>query len=167
MSRPQDAPALPQAQRWAQTDDVLQNALLRLLRSLQKVQPASVRDFLGLAALEIRRELLDLARHFYGSQGVGANHASQAAGSDRSADVPEPEAQTDDPDDLERWQAFHEGVEGLPIEEREVVSLIYYHGLTQVEVANLFQLGERTIRRRWESALVILHRRLHDQGESR
>src|SRR5580692_10001775 len=55
----------PQVKRWAQTDDVLQNALLRLLRSLQKVEPASVRDFLGLAAVEMRRELLDLARHFH------------------------------------------------------------------------------------------------------
>ena len=157
----------PQVQRRAQTDDVLQNALLRLLRSLQSVKPASVHDFLGLAALEIRRECLDLARHFCGPQGVGANHASQGAGSDRTGVVPEPVAQTDDPDDLERWQAFHEGVEGLPVEEREVVNLIYYHGWTQAEAAYLFQVSERTIRRRWESALVKLHRRLNHQEPDR
>ena len=52
--------------------------------------------------------------------------------------------------------AFHEGVACLPAEEREVVSLIFYHGWTQVEVADLFQINERTVRRPWESALVKL-----------
>jgi RNA polymerase sigma-70 factor (ECF subfamily) len=66
----------PQVQRWAQSEDVLQNALLRLLRSLQNLKPASVREFMGLAALEMRRELLTLARHFYSPHGIGANHAS-------------------------------------------------------------------------------------------
>src|ERR1051326_1878602 len=67
----------PSVQRWAETDDVLQNALLRLLRALQEVWPSSTREFLGLAAAQMRRELLDLARHFYGPQGEGAHHASQ------------------------------------------------------------------------------------------
>jgi RNA polymerase sigma-70 factor (ECF subfamily) len=125
------------------------------------VEPASVRDFLGLAALEMRRELLDLARHFNGPLGIGANHESHGAGSDSALIASEHVAPEDDQDDLERWQAFHEGVEALPAEEREVVSLIYYHGWTQVEVAELLQAGERTIRRRWESALVKLHRRLN------
>ena len=64
-----------------------------------------------------------------------------------------------------RWQAFHEGVEGLPAEEREVVNLIFYHGWTQIEVAHLFESSERTIRRRWESALVKLHQRLKLPGQ--
>jgi len=153
----------PQVQRWAQTDDVLQNALLRLLRSLQKLEPASVRVFLGLAAVEMRRELLDLARHFYGPLGLGANHASHSPVSNPvvAEHLPAPH---EDLDDLEQWQAFHEGVEGLPAEEREVVSLIFYHGWTQAEVAQLFQASERTIRRRWETALLTLHQRLNLHG---
>src|SRR5438445_6691932 len=74
----------PGVQRWAETDDVLQNALLRLLRALNEVQPSSAREFLGLAATQIRRELLDLARHFYGPHGTGANYASRA-GDDSAA----------------------------------------------------------------------------------
>src|SRR5438270_11169773 len=54
----------PGVKRYAETDDVLQNSLLRLLRALDDVQPTSTREFLGLAATQIRRELLDLARHF-------------------------------------------------------------------------------------------------------
>src|SRR5436305_216630 len=40
----------PGVRRWAETDDVLQNALIRLLRTLEAVRPATPRDFLGLAA---------------------------------------------------------------------------------------------------------------------
>ncbi len=66
----------PRVRRWEDTDDVLQNALLRLLRALQSVAPATVADFFRLATRQLRRELLDLARHYYGPQGLGANHAS-------------------------------------------------------------------------------------------
>jgi RNA polymerase sigma-70 factor (ECF subfamily) len=45
-----------------QKDDVLQNALIRLTRALRQETPASVRDFFGLAAVHLRRELIDLAR---------------------------------------------------------------------------------------------------------
>src|SRR5947209_2117063 len=61
----------PGVRRWAQTGDVLQSALVRLLRALAEVRPASAREFLGLAAEQIRRELLDLARHYYGPRGPG------------------------------------------------------------------------------------------------
>src|SRR5439155_19924909 len=65
--------------RWEQTDDVLQNALVRLHRSLQDVTPPSLRDFYRLAALQVRRELIDLARHYFGPQGRGRRHQTNAA----------------------------------------------------------------------------------------
>src|ERR1700722_6951882 len=52
----------PLVRRWEQTDDVLQNAMLRLYRALLDVHPESLRHFYNLAAQQIRRELLDLAR---------------------------------------------------------------------------------------------------------
>jgi RNA polymerase sigma-70 factor (ECF subfamily) len=151
----------PSVQRWAQTDDVLQNALLRLLRALQEVRPNSVRDFFGLAAEQIRRELLDLARQFNGRDGVGANHASDGDRQDWPPAV-EPRAATDDVHDLERWTAFHQGVADLPDQEREVVALVFYHGWSQTQVAELLGLSVRTVQRRWRSALRALHCYLHD-----
>src|SRR5438445_7859908 len=59
--------------RWELTDDVLQNALLRLWTALGKVIPRDARDFYALAALQIRRELIDLARRYYGPKGMAAN----------------------------------------------------------------------------------------------
>src|SRR5436305_12717616 len=52
----------PNVKRWADTDDVLQDALVRLLRTLQVVRPPSTQDYFNLAAVHLRRQLLDLAR---------------------------------------------------------------------------------------------------------
>lgn len=146
----------PDVHRWAETGDVLQNALLRLLRALEQVRPSSVRDFFGLAAEQMRRELLDLARHFHGPEGLAAHHRSwMNHGKDESSRL-EPAEPSADAEEFEKWEAFHEGVEQLPADERETVGLIYYHGWTQQAVADLFQVSVRTVQRRWESALVKL-----------
>jgi RNA polymerase sigma-70 factor (ECF subfamily) len=157
----------PGVRRWVQTDDVLQSAVLRLLRALQEVRPESTRDFFRLAAEQMRRELLDLARHYYGPHGQGAHHASHGSGDGGSTPAHEPPDPADDPDELERWCAFHREVEGLPAEEREVVGLIFYHGWKQADVAELFGVSERTVRRRWEAALAKLHHILTDEGRDR
>jgi RNA polymerase sigma-70 factor (ECF subfamily) len=154
----------PNVRRWAETGDVLQNALMRLLRSLEKVEIDSTRAFFGLAAEHIRRELLDLARHYYGREGVGANHASHAALPAEAPQGPDPADRTVAPDDLERWCNFHQAVAGLPTEEREVVGLVFYHHWSQAQVAELLQVSERTVRRYWQSALRKLHHLLRDAG---
>ena len=146
----------PNVRRWAETGDVLQGALVRLLRTLEKLEPTSTRAFFGLAAEHIRRELLDLARHYDGPLGIGANHASAVRNGAEAAPAPEPADRAEPAEDLERWARFHEGVAQLPAEEREVVGLVFYHGWTQAEVAALFQVSERTVRRWWQSALLRL-----------
>jgi RNA polymerase sigma-70 factor (ECF subfamily) len=152
----------PGVRRWAETGDVLQNALLRLLRALQEVRPETVRGFYGLAAEQLRRELLDLARHYQGPHGLAANHASLPPG-DGSAAAPEPHDRDSDPAEIERWCAFHEGVGNLPAEQREVVGLVFYHGWTQEEVANLFGVDVRTVQRRWQAALLRLRELLRGE----
>jgi hypothetical protein len=69
----------PTVRRWADTGDVLQSALVRLLGALKQVDVPSTRAFFGLAAEQMRRELLDLARHFHGPHGYGARHAAPLA----------------------------------------------------------------------------------------
>ena len=64
----------PHVKRWEQTDDVLQASIIRLHRSLTQTQPDSVKGLIGLAAVQTRRTLIDLARHYYGVYGHGAHH---------------------------------------------------------------------------------------------
>jgi RNA polymerase sigma factor (sigma-70 family) len=147
----------PGVRRWAQTDDVLQNALLRLLRALEEVQPATVRDFFALTTEQIRRELLDLARHYFGPQGLGARHATHAGGEHASSPAYDRPDQSHEPSALAAWREFHEQVRELPDEEREVVGLLFYQELTQAEAAAVLHVTVRTVQRRWHAALLKLH----------
>jgi RNA polymerase sigma factor (sigma-70 family) len=143
--------------RWVETDDVLQNALVRLLAALKSVQPQTPREFFALASLQIRRELIDLARHFYGPQGIGAHHDSEPP-ADSSDGGRDPVDDRQEPDSLARWSELHELIGKLPDEEREVVGALFYQGLTQPEAAELLNLSLRTVQRRWHDALCRLHR---------
>ena len=157
----------PNVHRWEQTDDVLQNAAIRLHRTLQQLTVQTPLDFFRLAALNIRRELLDLAKHYYGPQGQGAHHATWSPG-DSSATrsdsgLAAPPDPSGDPARLAAWGEFHEQIGSLPDEEREVFDLIWYQGLSQAEAAELLNVSERTIKRRWQAARLKLHEAM--QGE--
>jgi RNA polymerase sigma-70 factor (ECF subfamily) len=152
----------PRVKRWEQTDDVFQNAVMRLYRSLGQITPKTVPDFFRLAALNIRRELLDLVKHYYGPQGKGAKHASVAGGDqENSRPAYDQNDDTLEPTRLAVWQEFHQKVEGLPDDERETFDLLWYQGLTQAEAAEILKVTERTVKRRWQSARLMLHEALH------
>lgn len=144
----------PRVARWSDAEDVIQNASLRLVRALREVRPDSMRALYALATTQIRRELLDMAKSYFGKEGLGANYAS-VAGSESAAGLPDPETGTEDAE-FAKWVRFHEEVEKLPTDEREVVGLTFYHGLTQPEIAELLQISERTVQRRWQSAVARL-----------
>ena len=152
----------PRLKRWEETDDVFVNAMLRLNQALAATTPTSVRHFFRLASLQIRRELIDLVRHYYGPRGLGARHATEALRQDTQGQTPqhEPEATTHDPGDIAAWGEFHEHVEQLPDNDREVFELLWYHEVTQVEAAELLQVNRRTVIRRWQSACLQLHEQM-------
>jgi RNA polymerase sigma-70 factor (ECF subfamily) len=146
-------------QRWENTDDVLQNALIRLHRALQTITPPTLGDFYRLATLQIRRELLDLARHYYGPEGAAARQASVSV----TGSAGEPTNASLEPSRLLAWTEFHQQVQELPEEEREVFDLIWYQGLAQTEAAEVLNVCARTVKRRWQAACLKLHDRLHGQ----
>jgi RNA polymerase sigma-70 factor (ECF subfamily) len=138
--------AYPNVRECTETGDVYNTSLVRLLNTLKKIDPlpATTRDFFNLAAVHVRRELIDLARHYKNKRWL-------------PLDAPAGEAARDEPaapvaDKMERWEQFHEAVERLPVEEREVVGLVFYHGWKQQEIADLFQVNVKTIQRRWATA---------------
>jgi RNA polymerase sigma-70 factor (ECF subfamily) len=144
--------AFPQLRRWEQTQDVLQNATLRLLTALKTVEPGSVREFFGLAGVQMRRELLDLHRHYFGPRGMGRHHQTPA-GCDSSGLELQPVDTAPDLKELEEWYEFHKQIEELPCELREVVDLHFYQSLPKADIAELLSVNTRTVQRRWNDAL--------------
>ena len=72
----------PKVHRWEETDDVFVEAVTRLHRALETVQPESPRHFYNLAATQIRRVLIDLSRRYYGAEGLGSHHDTAARNPD-------------------------------------------------------------------------------------
>jgi len=151
--------------RWEQTDDVMQQAMICLQRTLEECPPQTVRDFMRLAAFQIRRTLIQLARHYFRPYGLGTNHLSNP-----NADTSGALAWLDTPADdatpsqvasqAEQWERLHGEIERLPDEDREVVELIWFHDLKQSEVADLTSVTVRTVQRRWIRARLTLFRAL-------
>lgn len=143
----------PTVRFFEQTDDVYQQAVFRLVRSLDAVQPASREQFFRLAALQIRRELLDLARHY-----SRKSHPRKFDPAEHQADLVLD--RTAGPGDLALWTEFHEQAGELPEEERAVFDLIYYGGISQVDAAALLGVSERTVRQRWQQGRLRLMEKL-------
>ena len=144
----------PTVRRWAETDDVLQASLLRLCRTLDAVPVDRTADFLALAATNIRRELLDLARHYFGPLGIGGNHETPGVnGADPLALAA---SRSPEPSSLTAWKEVQTQLERLPADEREVVYLRVYLGMTHPETADALGMPERTVKRRYLSARLRL-----------
>lgn len=143
----------PRVGRFVDADDVVQSSLIRLLAAFREVRPASRRHFYSLANELIRRELLDLVRHYYGPHGDGTNQTELTVG-EGPGEVPA--ADHAGPTEAERLASFHETIAGLPAEEQEVIGLSYYHGWSQAEIAGLLQVSVRTVQRWLDSALARL-----------
>jgi RNA polymerase sigma-70 factor (ECF subfamily) len=146
----------PGVHRWEETDDVLQNAVLRLCRALGAVQPPTVTEFFRLAAAQIRRELIDLARRYSGARGLNATLANSTPAGSSSEARPDPVDTTRDPDRLAAWTDFHRAAEALPPEERAVFDLLFYQGLSQAEAAAVLGVTEIMVKRRWRAARMRL-----------
>ena len=117
--------------------------------ALAKVRPDSTRDFFQLAAFLTRQELIDLLRRCVRRQ---TDALSPAIVDPRPA-----------PDHLDAWLHFHEAVEQLPADEREVVNLTFYHGWTQAQIAEVIGVDVRTVRRYWAAGCLRLREALHDE----
>lgn len=145
----------PGVARWSNADDVVQNVLIRLHRSLIVVKPESAKQFFGLVAVHMRWELIDMARHYYGPKGIGTNYGGTI--------VNDPVSQETEPYTLLEWTEFHEQVERLPDDEQKVFGLIWYDGLMQSEAAAVLGVSLATIKRRWQSARLHLRKTMYGE----
>jgi RNA polymerase sigma factor (sigma-70 family) len=153
----------PCMERWVESDDVLQEAAISLYRSLQDVRLPTVLDYLRFSAAQMRRVLVNLWRHFYGPEGLGANHATPgpdlSAGDARGVEVAEADARGD-PARLAEFGEVHETIQRLPVELRDAFDLLWYQQLKYAEAAALLGVSERQVGRTWREAKIALRERL-------
>ncbi|NBT12447.1 MAG: sigma-70 family RNA polymerase sigma factor [Planctomycetia bacterium] len=145
----------PNVRRWDDTDDVFQAAAMRLHRSLGQMPVDSPRAVLALAATEVRRELIDLARKHAGAWSYAANHGTNVLPplSGRGTGVERHIDHLAAPDTtLDRWTMFQESIDHLPADAREVFHLVWFLGADQKSIATLLDCSERTVKTRWREA---------------
>ena len=144
----------PLARTEADTGDLLQMAVVRLLRVLKEFVPETPADMMRLAALQMRRELIDLSRRI--RQGPidkpSLDHSQRFE--------PQSGQSTLNPVRLAEWTEFHEHASELPEDLGIVFDLIWYQGISQVEAASILNVHERTIQRRWRDARLMLQQRI-------
>jgi RNA polymerase sigma factor (sigma-70 family) len=130
--------------------DVLQDVWLSVLRGLPRLrEPARLRPWLfGIA----RRKAMDRLRRSY------ADPTSEAVDPDA---LPAPE---DDDAPVESLDQMHRQLEGMPLQEREVLVLFYLRELSLAQLAELLEVPVGTVKSRLFRARGILRRRMTDPG---
>ncbi len=149
-----------QVARWNETDDVVQEACLLLAKTLEQVPINSGDHFLRLAALQIKRTLLNM-------------HAHVNTQSHYSAKLEEGPARVDDggpdgrlalaparTDTLFRWDKFLDHFKTLSEEQRQMLDDIFFNGCTRQETADRLKIGITTFKDRW----LRLKLQLADEG---
>ena len=111
----------------------------------------------------MRNVLNDVARNQFGPEGSARNRADVPLGG--SSSIPgfiPPDPKITAPDELMARSEFHECVEKLPRDLRDVVDLHSYQEFTLKEVADLLDIGVATAQRRWSRAKIALIKLLHN-----
>ena len=142
----------PAVRRWEETDDVLQQATVRLWKALSEVKLDSPRHFFNLAAVQVRRELIDMSRKFSGAEGHNRNLESVVGPEQDTPAITEGNSDTYEGGRLASWTEFHDSVDQLDDELKEVFQLIWYQGLSQDQVSDLIDVPQRSVSRRWQKA---------------
>ncbi len=145
----------------ADTDLVLQEASLRLLKALDKFTVDSPRAFFYLASRHMRFVLCDLWRE-RNRREAPIPFSQLDAGSRPALD--QPTRGSDAPDKLAAWDEIHEWIGGLPETTRVLFDLLWYQGLAQREVADILGKSEQTVCLLWQRAREALARRFGGEG---
>lgn len=144
-----------------QTDDLVQEACLRLWRSLASSGVKTPAEFFRLARKVMANTLIDLARHHYGPEGSAANQANVPLGGNSSAPGFTPSDSANAPARVAKSRDLHEAIDALPDKLREVCDLVYM-GYTHEEISQALGVSVPTVKRRWSDAKVELMDNLSD-----
>jgi len=152
----------PAVRKSSDTGDVVQEACLRLVRTLNAIHPTDSRQFLGLAGLHIRRVLIDLYRRCHGPESYEANHATNVVrGNDGHLHhhvdcVPDEPSLTDE----STWTRLHAAAESLSDEDQELFHMRWFLGMTHEQIARQLGCAEKTVKRNWNRVKDLLRKQV-------
>ena len=147
----------PGMRRWEGTGDICNAAAMRLLSALEARPPDDTLHFFRLAAMQIRRELIDLARHYKNRPDlIPLSPPGGGSDSDGPVDLDPADGTSRDPSRLGSWADLHEAIGRLPDKPRAVCELLWYQGLSQAEVAQLLGVCVKTVKNHWMEARLRL-----------
>jgi len=136
------------------TDDVVQEASLRLEKTLRNTPVNSGDHFLRLAAVHIKQTLLNLHAHARTkSRFPGTVGASQAGADDPAALLAGAPARTDAEF---RWDKFLDHFKSLTDEQRQMLDDVFFNGCTQQETADRMRIGITAFKDRWLKLKLLL-----------
>lgn len=139
-----------------QTTTLVHESFLKLVEGrLARLEDR--RHFFAYAAKTMRHLIIDSAReHLAERRGAGAEHLTMGAAEQVAA------AGADSDEQLLRVHEALAELETLDPELAELIELRYFGGYTEVEVAELLGVNERTVRRRWDKGRAWLYVALGD-----
>jgi len=146
--------------RWHETEDITQEALIRLADTLRKEPINSGDHFLRLAAQHIRWTLLNIHAHVTSKAHSAVfvktdPNQPKDGGPDRRLSTAR--ARTDT---AFRWDKFMDHFKTLTAEQRTMLDLLFFNGCTQQETADHLKIGITTFKDRWRK----LKLQLNDEG---
>lgn len=147
----------PVVKRWHETEDICQEAAIRLQNALLATEPKSRRHLENLTALQIRRTLIDMARKYRRTLDQGPLRWTPChANAEVDGQLEKSASQESDADSLELWTQLHASVDTMPSALKEVFQLVWYVGHSKKEVAEIVGSDIRTVQRRWRAAREYL-----------
>lgn len=139
-------------------EEILQEAFLRVWRHADQYDPA--RGSLPVWLLAIaRRTALERLR-------FESRRPALADGNEPTAlleSLPEPETSSEEA----RWRSLYLAVQSLPEEQRKVIELAYYQGLSQSEIAEELGIPLGTVKTRLRTGMLHLRQQwLEEENDS-
>lgn len=135
-------------------EEILQETFLRVWSRANQYNPERGSVLIWLLAIA-RRTVLERLR--FESRRPAVDDGEEPSVLLES--LPEPETTSEEA----RWRSLHLAVQSLPAEQRKLIELAYYQGLSQSEIADMLNLPLGTVKTRLRTGMMHLRQQWLDE----
>jgi RNA polymerase sigma factor (sigma-70 family) len=140
-----------------ETNGLVAEAYLRLNRSIDDLKPETVRQFFGLAALQMRRHLLDKLRAIHGRGEMKRPKVTSLSPESSDASAIQPGILDAGVQSDGTAIDVLESLDKLDERQRECLVLQHWYGLNHQEIASLLGVSTKTVQRTTNLAFIQLN----------